>query len=168
MINWFNPITLSLGELFDLDAVEGQAVQHLWQVNESAADQLDANLATLQELQPATEVALPVLFWNKDNTDNLNKDGTSFTVNLVNGHLLNGTFIAPQSFVLSLDREGGVRDLFAEEARARLEEGAPETSYTEANDWYIFHLRLGEVHCTMSILRLPDPAIDPPWWDEEE
>lgn len=88
-----------------------------------------------------------------------------FTVNMVNGHLFDDTFIAPQSFVLSPERVGGSRDLFAETARSRLQAAAAGVAYTEFNDWYFFHLRGGEIHCTASILRLPDPAIDPPWWD---
>jgi len=177
MIDWFNPITLSLGELFDIDAEESDAVGHLWEVNASAAERLDANIAALQELQPATVIRVPVLFWNErkagleiDESGGKEpiRDGTAFTVNLVNGHLFDDTFIAPQSFVLSLDREGGARDLFAEATRSRLQEAAPGIAYAEANDWYFFHLRDGEVHCTAAILRLPDPAIDPPWWDDRE
>jgi protein-arginine deiminase len=39
---------------------------------------------------------------------------------------------------------------------------APHRSHVFVDDWYTYHLSLGEVHCGTNVLRTPDPGLQ--WW----
>ncbi|TVR17982.1 MAG: hypothetical protein EA401_00105, partial [Planctomycetota bacterium] len=108
---------------------------------------------------------LPVFFWALPGSQAV----TAFSSNLVNGHLINNTFVMPDPFIMSpyrWDMDG--LDPFAEAADDVLI-ATPHVDHVEfLHVWYIWHEFMGEVHCSSSILRNPEGQDVAEWWNDME
>ena len=163
-------LLITLSELFDRDEVASDGrrradngkVQDFWRQNAAVESILQETiLPRLQELTPARIVELPVLFHERVAV-NLENGSAAFTPNLVNGHLFGNTFLMPKPFVLpGVAGETG-RGLFEDAASRALAEAGVTAAYVD--NYFLFHNRLGEVHCAANVLLQP-PDQGPYWWE---
>jgi hypothetical protein len=82
----------------------------------------------------------------------------ALTAGMVNMLVVNGHCIVPKPFGPVL----GGRDLFEEDLRSELLALGLTVSFLD--DWYEYHVNLGEVHCATNTLRRPK-AAQWKWWD---
>jgi hypothetical protein len=138
-------------------------VRNFWKINEATAKQLkDKTYPVLRAVKPDRVIKLPVLFWNH-NHDEKFRDVTAFTPDLANGLLLGKTFLMPKPFALRIKPEDpNSAWLFEREAGKQFpKEYAPRY----VDDWFPFHTKHGEVHCSSFIVREPKSG-KPYWWQK--
>ncbi|MGQ0505076.1 MAG: protein-arginine deiminase family protein [Myxococcaceae bacterium] len=125
----------------------------------AAASKIEGQLSVLKSQTGITEadvLRVPVLFERDSGL------GIAYNPGQVNGlYSKDDTFIAPDPFGPVLPVNGGAaRDLF----KAATEDALAKAGVTVKwiDDWYTYHLNLGEVHCgTNSIRAIPQAK----WWE---
>jgi len=82
----------------------------------------------------------------------------ALTAGIVNMLVVNKTCVVPKAFGPVV---GGV-DLFRKEVETKL--GKLGLNVRIVDDWYEYHVQLGEIHCGTNTLRTPKKAK---WWEFE-
>jgi protein-arginine deiminase len=115
---------------------------------QAALDVVRRQLADGLGVGPERFVDVPVVF------ESLDGAAVALFPDMVNHIVVGDWSIVPDPFGPVVD---GV-DLLQEAYRAL----APHRRHRFVDDWYTYHLNLGEVHCGTNVLRTPDP--DARWW----
>jgi hypothetical protein len=106
-------------------------------------------------LDPNDLIEVPIIFMPNDIEPQF---ADALTAGMVNMLVINKTCVIPKPFGPVV---GGV-DLFERDLKGKLD--ALGLTATFIDDWFEYHVNLGEVHCGTNTLRKPDPS-NWKWWD---
>jgi protein-arginine deiminase len=123
----------------------------MWDFQASCQEALDTVRQQLEDglaVDDSRFVDVPLIF------ESYNGAALAHFPDMVNHIVVNGWSIVPDPF-------GPVvagKDLLKDAYRSL----APYRSHVFVDDWYTYHLSMGEVHCGTNVLRTPDPGAQ--WW----
>ena len=139
---------LSLGRS-RLQSFNGKAVKRLAAIRDKLGQEIS--------LDPDDVIEVPIIFMPNEVQPAL---ADALTTGMVNMLVINRHCIVPKPYGPVV---GGL-DLFEQDLRTKLTPMGLSLKFID--DWFEYHVNLGEVHCATNTLRRPDPAKWK-WWEQD-